>query len=246
MPIIKTNHCVYCFDVKTDQRNFMTNKLWSLAHFIYLESISKMFLWKATCKITPKDCDTLAFQLLYLPSHKYGLDLWLASKQIEHSRNTGKQPFHDEVTRLLALPLALTCSAPHTHLLWNKPCSWCELHYGQVHVADTGASCQQPEKPCGWEVSVTGPGGWSYLSRDPHQWGFQIFRNLKISSKSIQLLEMLIIPIKWTLVKPRQGELNLNILLFSKQGLMRKMLPPANITTLIFVGRVSLTDMMTS
>ena len=53
----------------------MTNKLWSLAHFIYLESISKMFLWKATCKITPKDCDTLAFQLLYLPSHKYGLDL---------------------------------------------------------------------------------------------------------------------------------------------------------------------------
>ena len=110
----------------------------------------------------------------------------------------------------------MVCSASHTHLLWNKPCSWYKLHYGQAHMPDTRASCQQPEKSCGWEVSVTGLGEWSCLSSDPHWWGFQTFRKVKISLKSIQLLEKLIIPIKWTLVKPRQGEFNLNILLFSK------------------------------
>lgn len=41
MPTIKANCSVCPFEVKTDQRNFMMNKLWRLAHFVYVESISK-------------------------------------------------------------------------------------------------------------------------------------------------------------------------------------------------------------
>lgn len=66
MPTIKANCSVCRFDVKTDQRNFMMNKLWRLAHFcICRKHFKKVFLWEAASKVTRKGPYLLVSPLLY-------------------------------------------------------------------------------------------------------------------------------------------------------------------------------------